>query len=1289
MAVALNPFDAPPRTFISYARSDGADIAESIRARLTQQHPEITLWLDRAQMVGGVGWWKQITEALEKVEILIMVLTPAATKSDIAAKEWRYARQQGVRVCPVFDARAVPDFEALPGWMRKAHCYDLEQEWDTFVAYLGSAGKDTRVPFMAPDLPEDCVARPAQLEELLARLLDESGENPRVATMALHGAGGFGKTTLASMACHVEQVVSAFDDGILWVRLGETPNIQGEITKLYAALTGERPPFVDIDDASIQLVDRLDQKSCLLVIDDVWDPNHLKPFLRGGTACARLITTRLLGVVTELGTTRTIVERMTPEQAVHMLGVRLSLTPADRITLGALADRLGEWPLLLKLVASQLRERAGRGDTLEGAIRYIGRALDKKGVLAFDRSSSAVRNDAIATTVGASLELFSDEDQIRCAELAVFRTDTLIPLEAAGTLWGLDEFDAEDLVQRLDSAALLEFDLKTGGLRLHNVLRAYFETQLADAKALHQRLIERWLGEVYALPEAYSWTWVGWHIVQAGASDRLQELLLNFDWIRARLAAVPIQSILQDYELLPETDDLRTVRDALRLASMGLSFDADQLREQLLGRIDRGRSEVIDALLDAARTSGSGLRFELASPSLTHPGGALTGILKSHGGSVTALDISLDGRFAVSGSEDWTLRLWNLQTNRVVRTFEGHAGVVHAVAFTTDTRSILSASEDRTLRCWDVGSGELEHVYRGHTLAVKGLAIRGDDRTVATLSEDGTVRVWELATKASRVLHKARDHQLSGIAFAADGNTLAFGAGDWTIRLVTLDGSSEQTLSGHTGIVRCVAFVPGEAQLVSGADDGVVRVWSLPDGNLLRELAGHDGGVDSIAVTSDGTHIVSGSKDKTIRVWGLDTGEELQVLDGHAGYVKAVVISAATGQVMSGSTDRTIRQWDIDATSGNGVVSAHREAVALLSIAADGRRAISGTQSDTLTVWDIPTGDRLDGRISVSHASKPIVVGRLQGHVGPINTLQLTADGVRAFTGSRDRTLRVWNVEQLTAVEAFKGHTREVVYLDISADGERIVSIGRDRTVRVWETLSGQFVRALVSAENEHALASLGVGNRMFIDLEIGPNVDIIEKRIPRGTRIAMSPDGERVVLGFQGGVGVWDLQNGTVAVRELRDVDVETIGFDATSRLVVLGTLFGPVLVWDMVGEAKILDGHEGRVLDVVALPVDNVVVSAARDDTIRTWDIESCTQTACIEGPVGRVDTVAIAPGGQFAYSVYGDTLVAFDLCERLQLGSLSFDHQITTIAVTPSGQHVAIGDQSGQVHFAGLNP
>src|SRR6478736_1684934 len=124
--------------FISYARSDGEDFANLVRARLEAE--EISLWQDRVGMEGGRDWWLQISEALDQVEFMALVITPNALKSDTVRKEWRYARQQGVCVYPI---KGVPDldFNSLPRWMRSAHFYDLGtvknnlegSEWQKFV----------------------------------------------------------------------------------------------------------------------------------------------------------------------------------------------------------------------------------------------------------------------------------------------------------------------------------------------------------------------------------------------------------------------------------------------------------------------------------------------------------------------------------------------------------------------------------------------------------------------------------------------------------------------------------------------------------------------------------------------------------------------------------------------------------------------------------------------------------------------------------------------------------------------------------------------------------------------------------------------------------------------------------------------------------------------------------------------------------------------------------------------------------------------------------------------------
>src|SRR5262249_25639039 len=153
-------------------------------------------------------------------------------------------------------------------------------------------------------------------------LLDEKREEPIAITAALRGAGGYGKTTLACAICHDERIQEAFDDGILWITLGETPsNLVDKVIDLIETLSGERPGFTSIDAATARLSEFLADRDILLVLDDVWNSAHLKPFLQGGKRCARLITTRDERVVPSSvpPAQRIQVDAMQQDEAIQLL----------------------------------------------------------------------------------------------------------------------------------------------------------------------------------------------------------------------------------------------------------------------------------------------------------------------------------------------------------------------------------------------------------------------------------------------------------------------------------------------------------------------------------------------------------------------------------------------------------------------------------------------------------------------------------------------------------------------------------------------------------------------------------------------------------------------------------------------------------------------------------------------------------------------------------------------------------------------------------------------------------
>ena len=211
-----------------------------------------------------------------------------------------------------------------------------------------------------------------------------------------------------------------------------------------------------------------------------------------------------------------------------------------------MAKRLGEWPLLLTLAAGMIRGRLARGEAAGAALTYVERALQKRGVTAFDQRNAVERHEAVRRTVAASLDQLSREDRGRFSDLAIFPEETAIPLTTLQRLWGLDDLDADDGARRLDDVALVSLDLHRGVVTLHDVMRAYLREQREDLPPVHARLVAGY-GDLEHLPDAYAWRWIAYHLIEARRRDALRALLLTPTWLAAKLRAVGPYAVLRDF----------------------------------------------------------------------------------------------------------------------------------------------------------------------------------------------------------------------------------------------------------------------------------------------------------------------------------------------------------------------------------------------------------------------------------------------------------------------------------------------------------------------------------------------------------------------------------------------------------------------------------------------------------------------------------------------------------------------------------------------------------------------
>lgn len=465
-------FKMLPSLVISYADEQGKSIASDLRKMLPDFG--VSAWPELPNIQSPQEEWRQITGLLDQSRCLVLVITPGTKTSEKLMRQWRYARQQGIATLLVSQGVELNESEKqwCPLWVRDAHCYDLTRDWEALVRLLQSPPPTARVPFMAPDLPSNYVSRPEEIRRLKgAFLLTEAPDAFR--NVGLWGAAGSGKKVLAEAFCHDEEVMAQFCDGILWAALGTEPDVLGEITKLYYALTGERPVFVDEREAAQRLSERLSGKNCLLVIEDAWDLKTLKPLLDAAPRCHKLIITRDLNILTSINATAITPGDFKTDEAVALLTAQLNLTPDEALMFAPFTERLGQWPLALRLANAQLRKLMSQGIGAHEALEYMDQALNKLGVLAFDQPNVPDGDESVARSMALTLNHLSEEERECYAQIAFFPPEETITSAKLAARWRLDEFEAEKLLQRYAELALIRYDLSTKVVNLGSKLRDY------------------------------------------------------------------------------------------------------------------------------------------------------------------------------------------------------------------------------------------------------------------------------------------------------------------------------------------------------------------------------------------------------------------------------------------------------------------------------------------------------------------------------------------------------------------------------------------------------------------------------------------------------------------------------------------------------------------------------------------------------------------------------------------------------------------------------------------------
>ncbi|XP_076809059.1 transducin beta-like protein 3 [Clavelina lepadiformis] len=538
-----------------------------------------------------------------------------------------------------------------------------------------------------------------------------------------------------------------------------------------------------------------------------------------------------------------------------------------------------------------------------------------------------------------------------------------------------------------------------------------------------------------------------------------------------------------------------------------------------------------------------------------------------HLSSIQCMDFDPSSTVLATGGSDGSIKVWDLVGQYCTHNFRGAHGVINTVKFHCHNLTLYSSADDYTIRVWDLQSSKLISVLSSHVSAVTSLHFPSDNCLVSS-GRDGVLCIWNVPelrstvpslmqpTKIIPVYENVNDavilqpnelQKLSEDIVQEDFFIIT--AGDkGTIRIWgNRSGKcvlSQKVLAETKGIAyNCVNKLPSENKIVAvksdhcfdflcletlcvqkqlvGYNDEILNIKLLGsqenfiavatnssdikifhiDSMACQILAGHSDIVLSIDVFPDRSHFASSSKDNTIRLWKLDEeavhAECLAVGSGHTHAVNCVAAcNLGSGFMVSGSQDHTLKIWSINNKLTTPVlhvkhtIMAHTKDINTVAIAPNDKLIATGSQDKTAKLWSTYDG-------------KP--TGKFEGHKRGIWCVQFSPmDKILAST-SADGTVKLWSITNFTCLKTLEGHDCSVLNIVFTVKGTQIISAGSDGLLKLWIIKNSECVQTIeahddkiwtLCSNKDNSLLISGSADSMIIVLE-----DVTENVIAKASK--------------------------------------------------------------------------------------------------------------------------------------------------------------------------------------------
>jgi WD40 repeat protein len=343
--------------------------------------------------------------------------------------------------------------------------------------------------------------------------------------------------------------------------------------------------------------------------------------------------------------------------------------------------------------------------------------------------------------------------------------------------------------------------------------------------------------------------------------------------------------------------------------------------------------------------------------------GRLLRVLPS-GRNLWNIIFSPDGRTVVSSSDAAQVKFWDVRLGQCTKTLQGEAINFWSIGFNPQGTLLASGGDDTRLRLWDVAGGKCVQTLTGHTSRITKVLFHPHQPWLASCGYDGTIKLWDLQGRCLQTFVESAGARVQTIAFHPTRPLLLSGGYETPTRLWDLaTGRSIGTIDlpdGDNFIYNIAfAFNPQGNLLAIGNGSGMLLLWDVDSGTLIRQLSAHQMPLWTLDFHPAGHTIASGGHDGIVKLWDTATGECIQVMEIFNGKVMSVNFSQ-DGNLLAISCESIVQIWDLATQTCIQTLTGHTKLIYSLTFdPARQQILVSAGDDGTIREWNVTTGECL------------------------------------------------------------------------------------------------------------------------------------------------------------------------------------------------------------------------------------------------------------------------------------------------------------------------------------------